>query len=124
MKWIEVEFQGRTRRVPVLKHQGKLWFHWQGETRMLDVSSGGQRSSAAAAAGKPGVLVAPMPGKITRVSVRRGESVTKGQALIVMEAMKMEYTLECDVEGEVTELNVAVGEQVSLGDVLVRVKDK
>lgn len=64
-----------------------------------------------------------MPGKVTKVAVQKGESVTKGQALVVMEAMKMEYTLEADRDGKVNEVNVEAGRQVALGEVLVRVGD-
>ena len=62
-----------------------------------------------------------MPGKITRVTVKKGDAVSKGQALVVMEAMKMEYTLEADRGGRVEEVSVELGKQVGLGDVLVRV---
>jgi len=69
------------------------------------------------------VIAAPMPGKITRVAVNMGEAVTKGQALVVMEAMKMEYTLEADRDGKIEEVGVKVGQQVALGEVLLRVGD-
>ena len=71
----------------------------------------------------PGVIKAPMPGKITRVIVRLGEAVTKGQSLVVMEAMKMEYTLAADRAGVVETLTAKVGAQVPLGEVLVRVSE-
>lgn len=120
MKWVEVEFQGKTVRVPAVKHQGKLWFHWQGETHVVETSvtrrSGGEKGAT-----HPGVLVAPMPGKITQVRVSKDDLVKKGQALVVMEAMKMEYTLEADRDGKVTEVNAKLGAQVALSEVLVRI---
>ena len=121
MKWIEVEFQGHKLRVPALKHQGRLWFHWQGETHVIDVNTSARRGPSEVSAAKSGVIAAPMPGKVTRVSVKTGDQVTKGQALIVMEAMKMEYTLEADRAGKVQEVRAQAGTQVGLGDVLVRV---
>lgn len=121
MKWIEIEFQGRMFRVPAVKAQGKLWFHWQGENHSLELNTGSRRAGADKGKTHPGVITAPMPGKITRVSVKANDQVTKGQALVVMEAMKMEYTLEADRPGKVTEINVAIGMQVGLGEVLVRV---
>jgi acetyl/propionyl-CoA carboxylase alpha subunit len=119
MKWIDVEFQGRKYRVPALKSRGRLWFHWQGETHVVDLSEGTRRAGGEKAG--TGVIAAPMPGKITRVSVKKGDAVNKGQALIVMEAMKMEYTLESDRDGKVSEISVQAGAQVGLGEVLVRV---
>lgn len=120
MKWLEIEWQGKKLRVPALKHQGRLWFHWQGSTHVVDLSGGSRRAGEKAKA-NPGVITAPMPGKVTRVSVKKNEPVNKGQALVVMEAMKMEYTLEADRDGKVAEVNVQPGMQVGLGEVLVRV---
>lgn len=122
MNFVELDFQGKSLRIPALKYQGKLWFHWQGETHVLEIQtqrrSGGDKSKT-----HPGVLAAPMPGKITQAKVKLGDSVSKGQALVVMEAMKMEYTLEADREGVITAVNAEVGKQVGLGDILVRIGD-
>lgn len=122
MKWIEIEYRGRLRRVPAVKAQGRLWFHLDGETHVIEsakAARGGARSGASAL-GEPGVLKAPMPGKITKVAATLGQSVKRGQALIVMEAMKMEYTLEADRDGVVTEVDATLGAQVRLGQILLR----
>ena|ERR1035437_6407275 len=123
VKWIEVEFLGAKYRIPALKHQGRLWFHWQGESYAVDAASGTRRQAAEKTSVRPGVIAAPMPGKITRVGVAKGESVKKGQPLIVMEAMKMEYTLEADRDGKIQEVSTELGAQVGLGEVLVRLED-
>lgn len=68
-----------------------------------------------AAALPPGALIAPMPGTVVRVEVRTGESVTAGQPLIRLEAMKMEQVVNAPATGTVTELLVGVGQQVSQG---------
>jgi acetyl/propionyl-CoA carboxylase alpha subunit len=124
MKWLNLEFQGRKVRIPALKAQGRLWFHWQGETHVVDINTSSRRNAQDKGKAHPGVISAPMPGKITRVSVKAGERVSQGQALVVMEAMKMEYTLEADRDGVVGEVNVQIGQQVALGQVLVRVGEK
>jgi 3-methylcrotonyl-CoA carboxylase alpha subunit len=49
--------------------------------------------------------------------------VKRGQMLVVMEAMKMEYTLEADRDGRVEEVRMQTGQQAALGEVLVRVVD-
>ncbi|MFN8169280.1 MAG: biotin carboxylase N-terminal domain-containing protein [Candidatus Nanopelagicales bacterium] len=54
----------------------------------------------------------PVPGTITHVAVAVGDAVEAGQALVVLEAMKMEHTIRADVDGVVTELHVAVGQSV------------
>lgn len=121
LRWIEVEWQGKKLRVPAVKYQGKLWLHWLGQTYMVELNAGARRSANEKTKANPGVITAPMPGKVTRVSVKLDEPVNKGQPLIVMEAMKMEYTLEADRDGKVGEVNVQPGAQVELGAVLVRV---
>ncbi len=64
-----------------------------------------------------GSLLAPMPGTVIGVRVRDGEEVTAGQAVLVLEAMKMQHTVSAPAGGVVGEL-VAVGDQVAAGDVL------
>ena len=64
-------------------------------------------------------LRAPMPGIVKLVRAEAGQSVTKGQPLLVLEAMKMEHTINAPHDGEVAEI-VAEGAQVSDGTVLVR----
>ncbi|MFT3812642.1 MAG: acetyl/propionyl/methylcrotonyl-CoA carboxylase subunit alpha [Acidovorax sp.] len=62
-----------------------------------------------------GRLTAPMPGKVVSFAVRAGDAVTKGQALAVMEAMKMEHTIAAPADGTVQELLYAPGDQVAEG---------
>ncbi|MBU6435947.1 MAG: 3-methylcrotonyl-CoA carboxylase, partial [Betaproteobacteria bacterium] len=67
-----------------------------------------------------GRMTAPMPGKVIALLARAGEAVTKGQPLVVMEAMKMEHTITAPADGTVHELLYAAGDQVSEGAELVR----
>jgi 3-methylcrotonyl-CoA carboxylase alpha subunit len=66
-----------------------------------------------------GGLTAPMPGKVIAVLVQAGASVTKGQPLLVMEAMKMEHTIAAPAAGTVESLPFRVGDQVAEGATLV-----
>jgi 3-methylcrotonyl-CoA carboxylase alpha subunit len=67
-----------------------------------------------------GRLTAPMPGKVVSFSVKAGDQVKKGQALAVMEAMKMEHTIAAPQDGEVGELLFSPGDQVAEGAELLR----
>jgi 3-methylcrotonyl-CoA carboxylase alpha subunit len=78
-------------------------------------------SGAAVGATGDGAIVSPMPGRIIAVEVEAGASVTKGQKLVTLEAMKMEHTLTAPFDGTVAELNAVAGGQVSEGTLLVRV---
>ncbi len=67
-----------------------------------------------------GSIISPMPGRIIAVEVATGQSVTKGQKLVTLEAMKMEHSLTAPFDGTVVELNAQAGGQVSEGTLLVR----
>ncbi len=71
-------------------------------------------------AAEGGQLTAPMPGKVIAFLAQVGDSVSRGQALAVMEAMKMEHTLHAPRDGVVAELLHAVGDQVGEGGELLR----
>jgi propionyl-CoA carboxylase alpha chain len=69
-----------------------------------------------------GSLVAPMPGVVIRVGARPGTTVSRGQPLVWLEAMKMEHTIAAPADGMLTELHVSAGDQVQVGSVLAVVK--
>ncbi len=73
-------------------------------------------------AGRAGSLVAPMPGAVLRVLVEVGEQVVAGQAMLTMEAMKMEHTVVAPVAGTVAEVLVQPGQQLDGGQPLVRIE--
>ena len=76
-------------------------------------------AAAAATAGGPGKITAPMQGTIIEVLVAVGDVVTAGQAVCVLEAMKMENQVDATGAGTVTEVRMAAGDTVGAGDVLV-----
>jgi 3-methylcrotonyl-CoA carboxylase alpha subunit len=67
-----------------------------------------------------GRLTAPMPGKVVSFAVKAGDTVSKGQVLAVMEAMKMEHTIAAPADGVVAELLYAPGDQVAEGAELLK----
>ncbi len=85
--------------------------HW----RWIDPLA--HRADAAASQGN---LNAPMPGKLVSFAVKVGQKVTAGQALAVLEAMKMEHTIAAPSAGTVAELLYAPGDQVNEGAPLLR----
>ena len=63
-----------------------------------------------------------MPGTVLRTAAAVGDTVTAGQPLLVLEAMKMEHRVTAPADGILAELRVAPGEQVELGTLLAVVK--
>lgn len=103
----------------------KLWYKLGESTYSIDVielsESGFKKSKAAVKS--PDRITAPMPGKVTKIFVSEGQSVKKGDALLVMEAMKMEYTLKSDLNASVEKLPIKLTDQVTLGQLLVQLKE-
>lgn len=96
----------------------------QGRTVRLEVPDPRAWSSSAtnrAASGQARVL-SPMPGKVVRVLVAAGESVTAGQGLVVVEAMKMQNELKSPIDGIVARLDAAEGASVNANQLLVLVE--
>ena len=107
---------GLRQRARVTKVQDKYFIH----TRL----GGGvliekPRFPAAADSSVKGGFMAPMPGKVVKVSVKDGESVKAGQVLLVLEAMKMEQATRSPTDGVVKKVMVREGEQVTAGQILV-----
>ncbi|MEX2603704.1 MAG: biotin/lipoyl-containing protein [Gracilimonas sp.] len=72
--------------------------------------------------GKLSVIKAPLPGKILSLLVKEGDSVTKNQNLLVMEAMKMENNIQSDTAGVIKSIKVAPGQSVLQDDILLEIE--
>lgn len=117
--WFESgNFQGW---VQAQKINEQLWIHCDGQIFVEDLQTSSGRRGRVIKSKSDGDLQSPMPGKITKILKNSEDSVEVGDVVVVMEAMKMEYTLKAEIKGRVKEINVKVGEQVELGKILVRI---
>ncbi|PID90967.1 MAG: acetyl-CoA carboxylase biotin carboxyl carrier protein subunit [Bacteroidetes bacterium] len=76
------------------------------------------------AAAKPtgeGTITSPLPGVILDMQVKEGDTVKAGQTLLVLEAMKMENSIEAEADGKVIKVYVKAGDSVMEGDALVTI---
>ena len=74
---------------------------------------------AAAAGGAGYKMAAPLPGTIMQIFVKQGDTVKKGDKLLMYEAMKMENNLLAEADGTITAINCRQGDNVLQGDVLI-----
>jgi acetyl-CoA/propionyl-CoA carboxylase, biotin carboxylase, biotin carboxyl carrier protein len=81
-------------------------------------------SSGGGAAVGSGQVEVPMQGTIVKILVEVGQSVEAGDAVLVLEAMKMEHTVTAPTAGTVTEIDVEAGAQVAAGEVLAIVEEQ
>jgi len=112
--------EGRTRIFHCVREGDTLHLFWEGRVYRLVDEGEGRRSAAGPASG---VLEAPMPGRVIKLGVEPGQSVEKGQEVLVVEAMKMENALRAPRAGRVSAIHTRVGEMVAPGRVLVQIDD-
>ncbi len=123
------ETDRRVHRVRYLQSYGDLWVHLDGETYFVDLkarqkASRQKRSDLQGQNAKANMIVAPMPGKVTKVNVQKGDRVSPEQVLVVIEAMKMEYNLTAHEAGHVIAVEAIEGAQVELDQVLVKLDNE
>jgi biotin carboxyl carrier protein len=119
---LELLIEGKQITAYVSSDNAKRWVTVNGRTLLLTKSSGAQPRGAAHhhAAGE---LTAPMPGQVRAVNVSEGESVTKGQTLLLLEAMKMEIRVQAPRDGVVKKLSVQQGQTVEREQLLVEIAE-
>lgn len=69
-----------------------------------------------------GQITSPMPGKILSLSISEGDMVTKGQAVVTLEAMKMEHSMSAPFDGKVVSISVEVSQNVMEGVILLEIE--
>ena len=124
MKKINLEINGQMVEVLAQKMAGQLWFHYNGETRVYVPESSQAQGSSDSKNVDPSRITAPMPGKIIKLIKVAGDSVSEGDTIVVMEAMKMEYNLKATQDMVVDKINCTEGETVGLGEVLVELREE
>lgn len=117
---LELLIDGERVTAFVSSDNAKRWVTVDGRTYLLTKQSGARKSGGGGrhAAGE---LAAPMPGQIRAVNVSAGDAVTKGQTLLVLEAMKMEIRIQSPMDGVVKLLMVEQGQTVEREQVLVEI---
>lgn len=92
-----------------------------GAFELRRIAAGAPRSRRVGAGESHAGLVAPMPGRIRRALVHRGDPVAKGQVVLILEAMKMEHAIRAPQDGVVTRLEHRDGDLVEAGTVLAEI---
>jgi 3-methylcrotonyl-CoA carboxylase alpha subunit len=110
---------GRPVRALISAEGARRWVTIGGQTWLLTKSAG--PGAACHAGHASGELLSPMPGQVRAVQVTIGQSVTKGQTLLVVEAMKMEIRVVAPRDGLVKSLKVKQGQTVERDQLLVEI---
>ncbi len=110
---VELQIGTQSIRAAVVRHGEHLHIFSHGQHHELVYTD--PLAHAGEAEAETGRLTAPMPGKIVALLVKGGQSVKKGEPLLIMEAMKMEHTIAAPKDGVVKELMYLIGDQVADG---------
>lgn len=107
---------GRTRRVAFAVVARDAWVFLDGRVYVVPLETGVQRAAAGA---DDTALTAPMPATVIAIPVSAGQTVARGDVLVVLEAMKMELVVQAPRDGQVTRIACAVGDLVQPGVALL-----
>jgi biotin carboxyl carrier protein len=118
--WLVDTHQGRRRLWVAARGDQRLVF-CDGKVHVLDLPDP-ELADEDELESAGGGLFAAMPGKVVKVLVKKGDRVTCGQAVIILESMKMETELAAAVDGVTVAVHVEDGQLVGLGDALVDIE--
>jgi len=102
--------------VPFVVVDDGIHFDFRGEVITAEISSGSRRKKGRQ---KEHSMAAPMPALVTKILVEDGQKVAKGDALLILEAMKMEHQISAPYDGVVVEIRCKAGEMVQPPEDLV-----
>ena len=115
---LEARVDGRIHVIPFVLQGTTIHFAFDGDIYFADVTDKGARAKARH---REQTTSAPMPGVVLKLLVKKGDAVTKGQPVLILEAMKMEHQIVAPKDGTVDAINCAEGELVQPGVELVAI---
>jgi biotin carboxyl carrier protein len=115
---LSLRFQGRPVTLFWAADRSQKWVSLDGCTYILEKPSP-RAEGTHSASGREARLRAPMPAQVRTIEAAEGQSVEKGQTLLVLEAMKMEIRLRAPWSGVITRLHTAAGQTVEKDEILV-----
>lgn len=118
---ISLLFDGRPLRLFFAEDGGKKWISWDGCTYLLEKPAG-YTPPRAGGRSEENEVRAPMPASVRAVLAAEGESVIKGQGLLLIEAMKMEIRISAPRDGRIRRIRTAAGQTVEKDQILVEIE--
>jgi biotin carboxyl carrier protein len=119
----QVTLEDGAQKLVMVQSPEGLWVWSNGKARLVvDASTEAPRRGSGDNEDLPTEVTPTTPATVISVAVKAGDAVTKGQALVLVSAMKMETTLTAPYDGTVTAVNTEAGAVVSPGDILVELE--
>ncbi len=122
---VALELDGEVQPVRAARESDRAFVAWGDSVYEVRRDSPAATRARRTGAGEHGAgLLAPMPGRVRKTLVRRGEKVAKGEVVLVLEAMKMEHAIRAPQDGIVTRLDHHDGDLVEAGTVLAEITEE
>ena len=121
MKFLNKEWKGKCYKLYAQRDKSSLWIHFQGQTwiwKSQKLSYNRQKQPSK----NQELISSTLPGRIQKIFVKKGDKVKKGQNLLILSAMKIEYNFKAEGEGQVEELFCEQGQTVESDRKLIKVK--
>ena len=118
-EFIDIEFDNVRRRVNITRYENLYLVQHDRGHKLIKLLPRFKNEQDLI---QKGSLTSPMPGKVTEMNVKVGDNITKGQKLLVMEAMKMNHSISSDRDGIIKEIYVNKGDQLETGTSLLLLK--
>ena len=122
MKFLEIEWKNKIYRLWLQKDKKSLWVHYNNETWSWSPKAKTPHKQKGKSKSLKDMIVSAMPGRIDKISVKKGDKVKKDQDLLVMSAMKIEYNFKAEAKGTIEDVYCQEGETVDSGQNLIKVK--
>ncbi len=127
MKFIEIFSNGSTLHIRAVRIDQKIWIHFKGTILTLPYPPISPRAnlpqSALMEKDLKKNIISPMPGRVLKIFVKTGDLVKKNQSLLILSAMKIEYTLKAPAVCRIELIKIKLGDLVSVDQELIKIND-
>ena len=121
MKYITKKWKGKIYSLWVEKKKDTLWIHYKGQTWSWSFRKTKNKEEIPSLRDK---IFSPMPGKIQLIPFKEGDTVKKGDTLLVMSAMKMEYTFKAEDVGKIKKIHCNKNDMIKENELLLEIDYK
>ena len=121
MNFFDREWKGKNYRFYAQKDRHFLWIHFQGRTWLWNSKKTAPKKEKTRLK-KQSLIKSALPGQIQKINVKKNERIKKGQSLLIMSAMKIEYDFKAEGSGQVEEVFCTPHQVVPVGQKLMKIK--
>ena len=122
MKFLDIEWKGKNYKLYIKKDKDNLWIHYQGQTYVFKEELKDLKKTKTPPLKSQELITALLPGRIQKIFVKAQDQVKKGQNLLILSAMKIEYSFKAEQQGHIEQIFCKEGQTVTSGKKLIKIK--